>query len=226
MIRRFLRSQVGRKMLMAVTGFVMAGFIIFHLIGNSTFFLGSDWINSYAAALRGIGPFLWGYRMVMLLLLSVHIFFGIQIALENHSAKPQKYAVKKSLRSTFAGRTMVWTGLIIIAYLIYHLLHFTVPVIAPEIYAGRNPDASGRPDAYRMILLGFEKPLITLVYLLAMVSLALHLSHGLQSLFQTLGLSSDRTMPLIIRIGTVLAFIVFLGYSMIPVVIITGIMGN
>jgi succinate dehydrogenase / fumarate reductase cytochrome b subunit len=146
------------------------------------------------------------------------------LTLENDKAKPRGYAVKKNLSATFAGKNMIWTGSIIGVFLVYHLLHFTVQVTNPEISAGRNLDAAGRPDVFHMLVLSFQRAFIASIYVGAMIALALHLVHGIQSFFQTLGLNNDRTFPVIIKSGTFAAVIIFLGYIAIPIIILVGIL--
>jgi succinate dehydrogenase / fumarate reductase cytochrome b subunit len=160
--------------------------------------------------------------MVMLILLSLHVILGIQLTLENNAARPRQYAVRKTLRTTFAGKTMIWTGLLIAAFLIYHLLHFTIQVTNPAISSQMNSDVTGRPDVYRMVVLSFQNGEIAGVYGLAMVGLGLHLSHGIQSFFQTFGLNTDRTMPVITRSGVLAALVLFAGYVAIPAIIVLG----
>ncbi len=196
-------------------------FIIIHVLGNSTIYFG--WLNAYAEHLHALPPLVWTYRIVMIGVFSLHFFFGIQLTLENQSAKPRSYAVRRSLSATFAGKNMIWTGLIIGAFLIYHLLHFTLQVTNPEMSASRHLDAMGRPDVFRMVVSSFQNFFISFAYCGAVAALALHLTHGTQSFFQTFGLNNDTTLPVIIKAGTLAAFILFLGYIAIPVTIFTGI---
>ncbi len=219
----FLKSMVGRKIVMAVSGLMMVLFVIAHLLGNTSIFAGPDGINAYASKLHELAPLVWTYRLVMIIMLSLHVFYGIQLTWENDRAKPQGYAVKRSLRATFAGKNMIWTGSIVGIFLIYHLLQFTLQVVNPEIAAGRHPDAAGRPDVFHMVVLSFQRSLISFIYAGAMIALVLHLTHGIQSLFQTLGLNNDRTLPALIKFGTLAAVIIFLGYIAIPLVILTGV---
>jgi succinate dehydrogenase / fumarate reductase, cytochrome b subunit len=132
---QFLKSSVGRKIMIAMTGTLMILFVIFHAIGNSTIYF--HWLNAYAEHLHALPPLIWIYRIFMLLVLSVHVFFSMQLTLENHAAKPQAYALKKNLRATFASKNMIWTGMIIAVYLVYHLLHFTIRII-PELSASQK----------------------------------------------------------------------------------------
>jgi succinate dehydrogenase / fumarate reductase cytochrome b subunit len=217
---RFLSSSVGRKIVMAITGLMLLAFLVIHLFGNSLIYFG--WINAYGERLHSLPLLVWGFRLFMLCVISVHVFFGIQLSLENNTARPQTYAVKKNLRASFSGRTMIWTGLLIAAFLIYHLLHFTARMTNPEISSGI--DAVGRLDVFRMVVLSFHNLAICVVYIAAMTVLALHLSHGIQSFVQTFGLNTHRTIPVVEKVGTGAAIILSLGYAAIPIVIILGIL--
>jgi succinate dehydrogenase / fumarate reductase cytochrome b subunit len=156
----------------------------------------------------------------------VHIFFGIQLTLANSKSKPDGYAVKKSLSTTFAGKNMIWTGLVIGMFLVYHLLHFTIQIINPGVSANIVSDTLGRPDVSGMVVYSFRKAAVSLTYVLAMTAIVLHLTHGIQSSFQTLGLTSERTQPVIIKTGAILAFILFLGYVLVPILVFAGIMNG
>lgn len=220
----FLKSMVGRKIVMAISGLMMVLFVLAHLLGNTTIFAGPNGINAYAAKLHELAPVVWIYRLVMTILLSFHIFFGILLTIENYRAKPDSYAVRKSLSANFAGKSMIWTGLIIGCFIIYHLLQFTFQVTNPVISAAGNLDAMGRPDVFHMVVYTFRKAVIALVYIVALSALAFHLVHGVQSFFQTLGLNNEKTFPVIVKSGTVAAVIIFLGYAAIPIIIFTGIL--
>jgi succinate dehydrogenase / fumarate reductase cytochrome b subunit len=215
-------SSVGKKILMAVTGQVMIIFVIIHVLGNSTIFVGG--LNSYAERLHALAPMVWITRVVMFLAVSIHVFLSIMLTLENRKAKPDAYAVNKNLKATFASRNMIWTGLVIGAFLIYHLLHFTFQVFHPALSASMNADALGRPDVAAMVISGFQIFSVTFIYITAMIALVLHLAHGIQSSVQTLGLNNDRMMPAITRAGAVTAIVLFLGYISIPVIILLGMM--
>jgi succinate dehydrogenase / fumarate reductase, cytochrome b subunit len=221
-----LQSMVCRKIVMSATGLFMIFFVIIHLLGNMSLFNGPDGINAYAAMLQSLGPFIWLVRLAMFSVLCLHLFFGIRLTLENRSAKPQTYAVRKNISASFAGRNMIWTGLLIALYLIYHLLHFTLHVISPELSASKNLDAMGRPDVFMMVVFSFRKALIVVLYLSAMAALALHLAHGIQSMVQTLGLNNEKTLPVMAKIGIAAALILFLGYAAIPAGIISGMVGR
>jgi succinate dehydrogenase / fumarate reductase cytochrome b subunit len=220
---RLLSDSIGRKAVVAVTGLCMVLFVVVHLLGNTTIFAGPDGINAYAEKLHGLGPFVWAFRLVMLCLLALHVIFAVLLTLENWSANPGKYAVKKMLKATFASETMIWTGLLLLAFLVYHLLQFTVRV-TPDIVLGN--DAKNRVDVFTMVFTSFRITPIALLYVAAMVTLFLHLSHGIQSIFQSIGLNNDKTMPQFGLLGKLLSALFLVGYSAIPVLILAGILAK
>jgi len=210
-------NTVARKLLMTISGQLMVLFVIIHVLGNSTIYV--NWLNAYAVGLHAFPPFLWAIRLVMIAAVLLHIYVGIVVTLENRASKPQAYAVTNHLSTTFAGRNMIWSGALIFSFLIYHLLQFTFQVTEPAIAAVRNLDAAGRPDVFSMVVQSFQQTGIVLVYLVSMTALLLHLTHGIQSSFQTWGLNNDRSLPVIIKAGTITAVALFLGYVAIPLVI-------
>jgi succinate dehydrogenase / fumarate reductase cytochrome b subunit len=216
-----LTSNVGRKILMAVSGLFMVMFLVAHLAGNTTIWGGPDWINAYAEHLHKLPLALWPLRIVMITVLFVHIFYGITLTLENFKATPGKYAVTKRQVTTFSGRTMIWTGLILLSFMVFHLLHFTFHVIPGVLVVA---DGSGRFDAYSMIVAGFMDRMVSAIYVLAMVVLFLHVSHGAQSIFQTFGLSSDRTLTRFGVLARVLSVIFLLGFGAIPVFVVANML--
>jgi succinate dehydrogenase / fumarate reductase cytochrome b subunit len=220
---RLLSDSIGRKAVVAVTGLLMVLFLVVHLLGNATIFAGPDGINAYAEKLHGLGPFVWAFRLVMLVLLALHAIFAVLLTLENRAANPGKYAVKRMLKATFAGETMIWTGVLLLAFLVYHLLQFTVR-ITPDIVLGN--DAKNRVDVFTMVLTSFRITPISLVYVAAMVTLFLHLSHGIQSIFQSIGLNNDKTMPQFGLLGNLASALFLIGYSAIPVLILAGILAK
>ena len=220
---RLLSDSIGRKAVVAVTGLLMVLFLVVHLLGNATIFAGPDGINAYAEKLHGLGPFVWAFRLVMLVLLALHAIFAVLLTLENRAANPGKYAVKRMLKATFAGETMIWTGLLLLAFLVYHLLQFTVRVTSDVVLVN---DAKNRVDIFTMVFSSFRITPIALVYVAAMVTLFLHLSHGIQSIFQSIGLNNDKTMPQFGALGKILSALFLLGYSAIPVLILAGILAK
>lgn len=218
---QMIRSSVGRKIVMAVTGLILISFVVVHLLGNSSIFVGPDGINSYAEHLHSLGPLVWVFRLVMLAVFGAHIIFGIQLTLENRTATPVAYAQKSRLKTTFAAETMIVTGLLLIAFVLYHLLHFTVRVTNPDI--SHLVDAVGRPDVFAMVVGSFQHFFISLVYVAAMAMLFLHVSHGFQSFIQTLGLNNDKTLPVVGNVSKGVALVLLVGYISIPVLILVGL---
>lgn len=217
---QFLSSSVGRKIVMAITGLMLLGFLFIHLVGNSLIYAG--WLNAYGERLHSMPPVVFIFRLVMLCVFAIHIYFGIKLTLENNAARPAPYAVKKNLRATFSGRTMIWTGLLIAAFVVYHLLHFTLRVTNPDI--SNSLDALGRLDIFKMVVLSFRNFAISGIYIAAMIILCLHLFHGVQSFIQTFGLNSDKSLPVAEKAGKVVALILYAGYVSIPLVILLGIL--
>ncbi len=221
-MKELIKSSVGRKMIVAVSGQFMVLFIIVHVLGNSTVYFGG--LNAYAEKLHSLSLLVWKTRILMSIILVVHIFFSIQVTLENWRSKPGSYAVTKNIRSTFSSRNMIWTGAVIGTFLVFHLLHFTFQVINPSFAASANMDAMGRPDVTLMVVSGFQHFLASFIYIASMVALLLHLFHGIQSSFQSLGINNERSMPFITKTGSVAAIILFLGYIAIPVIILLGLL--
>ena len=223
---QFLKSSIGRKVLMAITGFFMFLFAITHLLGNSSIF---GWlpggINAYAHHLHSMpAPVIWGFRIALLVLISVHAWYSIQLTIENREARSQQYAVKTAQKASFASENMIWTGLIILAFILYHLAHFTLQVVSPETAALSNLDAQGNPNVFGMVVSAFQNIGVTLIYAVAMAGLFLHLYHGVQSSFQTVGWNNDRTMPAISSAGKLVALVLFVGYLAIPLTILVRIL--
>jgi succinate dehydrogenase / fumarate reductase, cytochrome b subunit len=222
-------SSIGRKILMAITGQAMVLFAVVHLLGNSSIF---GWlnggINAYAEHLHSMPlPIIIGFRLALLAMVCVHIWFGIQLTIENRGGRPQQYAVKSTQKATFASENMIWTGVLLLAFIVYHLLHFTFQVLYPETAALKHLVPLHNemvPNVLGMVAAGFKNFFVSIIYAGAMVVLFLHLSHGIQSFFQTMGWSNDRSQPLIIKFGSLVALVLFLGYVTIPLTIFAGIL--
>ncbi len=215
------KSTVGRKIIMALTGQVLVIFIVFHIAGNSSIFFHK--LNAYVAALYTLPVFVWGGRIVLVAAFVLHSWYGTVLKLENYAAKPWSYAVTSYRQATFEGRYQIWTGAVIAAFLIYHLLQFTFQVTNPGIAADRHPDALGRPDVFMMVVTSFRDFGISLLYVVSLAALGLHLLHGIQSSFQTWGLNNERTLPVIERTGFVASVVLFIWYAAIPVSILMKI---
>jgi succinate dehydrogenase / fumarate reductase cytochrome b subunit len=216
---QLLKSSVGRKILMAITGQLMVLFVIVHLLGNSSIFIGPNGINSYAEHLHSLGPLVWVFRLAMLTFFLVHGIFGIQVSLENSAANPAKYAVNRKLKRGFASENMIWTGVLLSIFVIYHISHFTLRVTSDvAAFAGQVPG-----NVFGMVTTSFSHGIIAATYVGAMVVLCLHLFHGIQSFFQTMGWNNAKSLPVISQVGRALAVVFLVGYSSIPVFILVGI---
>jgi len=215
-------SSIGKKLIVAFTGVILTGFVVGHMLGNLQVFLGQDKFNTYASFLQGLGELLYVVRGMLLLAVILHIYFSIKLALENREARPIPYAVKKYREASYASRTMHYSGIIVFAFIVYHILHFTLGKVHPQYYHYIDP--KGRHDVYSMVILSFRNPLISGTYIVSMFLLAWHLSHGFSSLFQTLGLNNARLRPVLGTLGTLLAWAVFAGYVSIPLAAWTGIL--
>ena len=216
-----LSSPIGRKWIVAITGIVLILFVIGHLLGNLSIFVGPDAMNSYAAFLKSTGELLWVVRIVLLTCVVLHIWFTITLWRENLSARPQKYAVKNDLGTTVYARLMRISGLTVLAFVLYHLAQFTWQAFNPEYKTWI--DAQGRHDVYRMVVTAFECPFVSGFYILAVGLLGMHLSHGIASLFQTLGLTTEKLRPVFERGGLLIAWIIFLGFASIPTAVLLGL---
>ncbi len=216
-------SSVGRKIFMAISGFLVFGFVIGHMIGNLQIFLGQDQINTYAQALKDMPALIWTARIGVLLFFGIHVFTGVNLWLRNRSSRPVSYVREETLQATMASRTMIWSGIGVFGYVVYHLMHFTFIVTNPQ-YSSLH-DSLGRHDVYSMIVLGFQNPIISAVYIISMFFIALHLSHGISSMFQSFGWSNTTWQPRLKAFAYLISTIIFLGYCSIPVAVLIGIIG-
>ncbi len=216
-----LWSSIGRKLVVALTGLALVGFLAAHLAGNLQVFGGQEPLNTYAQALRDSGPVLWVARLGLLALALAHVLLALRLQAENSAARGSAYAVRQRRVAAPAARSMLLTGLMVVAFVLYHLAHYTWHVAHPE-FAGRL-DAAGRPDVYSMVVGSFQQPLITGVYVVALVLLGLHLSHGVSSVFQTLGFRNPRYETVLARVGPAFGTLVAAGYLSIPLAVQAGL---
>lgn len=225
------RSNIFQKWLMAITGILLVGFLLGHLSGNLLVFLGKEDINAYAHGLRtmGHGMVIWIVRLGLLSMFVLHVSSAITLARRNRAARPQSYAKVTPRKSTMASRSMVYSGLLLLTYVVYHLAHFTWGAVHTANYAGQPGwdyallDGTVVPDVYRMVVASFQVPLIAVLYILSMIMVGLHLNHAIASAFQTMGVTNQRVVPAIRRIGPLLSFIVAAGFSAVPLAIIAGL---
>ena len=217
-LSRFYASSIGKKILVAVTGLMLVGFVLGHLIGNLLIFAGPDAINEYGHMLQtmGHGGLIWVARIGLLAAVGVHIIATIQLTQQNRAARKDAYGKEGTNCATRSSRIMIWSGLTILAFVIYHLLHFTARV--GNDYDTYTTMLHGEEvhDVYRMVIAGFSWAPASIFYIIAMCLLASHLSHGVSSLFQTLGLATNRTWPLIQKFGYAFSALIVIGNCSIP----------
>ncbi len=217
----FTHSSIGKKMIVALTGVVLIFFVVGHLLGNLQIFIGPRWINDYAEHLRELGPFLWVIRIGLLLAVLLHIWFTIRLALENRRARPRGYVKKDHVKASFASRHMVVSGLVVLAFIVFHLLHFTGHRFNPSFPLLKN-DPLNHYDVYSMMVYGFQNVYVSAFYVVGLFLLTLHLTHGASSFFQSLGLNDKKLAPKLTFGARLFAWLIFLGYSSIPVAVLLG----
>jgi succinate dehydrogenase / fumarate reductase cytochrome b subunit len=212
----FLGSSIGRKVVMAVTGVILFGYVLGHMIGNLQVYLGPEALNHYGVLLRQLlhGAGLWVVRAVMLTAVSLHIWAATSLTLESWRARPEGYREQKWKESTYASRTMRWGGVIILLFVIYHLLHFTTGTVHPSFVEG---------DIYHNFVVGFQSLPVSLFYIIAMVALGLHLRHGVWSMCQTLGVSHPRYMRIAHAGAWIFAILIVAGNISFPLAVLFGI---
>lgn len=225
MIANIFKSSLGKKYIMAVTGFVLFLFVIGHLVGNLQIFLGAEAINRYGHFLQSNPELIWPARLFLLLMVGLHIWSAIKLSLENKAARPTEYAVYDSVGSSYASRTMLMSGVVIFVFIIYHLLHFTVQVAYINL-TGQDfvsfTDPAKQHDIFKMMVVGFSNGWVSAFYILGIGLLCLHLSHGASSMFQSLGWKNEAYRPFLDKAACALAGIIFLGYISIPIAILCG----
>jgi succinate dehydrogenase / fumarate reductase cytochrome b subunit len=210
---------------MAISGCVLFGFVIGHLLGNLQIFLGPEALNRYGHFLQTTPELIWPARIVLLALAALHIASAIALTKQNRAARPVGYGDCKVVAASYASRTMFMSGLIVLAFIIYHLLHFTAQT--PDVnFTGQDfktlHDEQGRHDIYRMMILGYKQPLVSLFYAIGVGLLCLHLSHGVSSMFQSMGWKNKSYGAFLDKFAIVVSVIIFLGYISIPAAVLIG----
>jgi succinate dehydrogenase / fumarate reductase cytochrome b subunit len=241
---------------MAITGGIIVLFLFGHAIGNLQMFAGADVYNNYAYFLQSLGELLWVIRIVLFVCLVLHIITSVRLKLQNLGAKPVKYHVKNYMKAKLTARTMIWTGILIGSLLVYHILHFTAGTTNPDQYKhyeyyGKNAKLLGeyptgkinyegkqyaeadgieilfkRHDVYKMVVLGFREPLISLAYIIFVLMVGFHLSHAIQSAFQTLGFNHPRYFPKIEKASVALSTLLVLCFVSVPIAVLLRIVGG
>ncbi len=255
-LKPILASSVGGKFLVAITGLMLSGFVVVHMVGNLQIFLGPDAINDYAHKLKETGLLLWIARLGLLGVFLMHIGLALRLRMRAHEARPVPYAHEVTVQASFASRTMAYSGFVILAFVLFHIAHYTVGVIQPvpgpaekkqadgdakkpegepkkiddlptpakEISLLQLTDSRGRHDVYRMMIIGFSNPLISGLYILAQLALMMHLSHGIASTFQSLGLNTPRLQAAWTYFGWTITLVVGGGNLAIVGAVWTGVL--
>jgi succinate dehydrogenase / fumarate reductase cytochrome b subunit len=210
---------------MAISGCALFVFVIGHLVGNLQIFMGPDAINHYGHFLQTNWEIKWPARIGLLVMVALHIASAVRLTAENREARGQQYAEWKLAGASYASRTMMMSGIIIAAFVVYHLLHYTVT--SPKVnFTGQDfgtfLDAEGRHDIFKMMVVGFSNGWVSLFYIIAMALLCLHLSHGVSSMFQSLGWKKNYYKRIIDDGARLIAILIFAGYVSIPISILLG----
>jgi succinate dehydrogenase / fumarate reductase, cytochrome b subunit len=209
-----LASTVARKVVMALTGVVLTGFVLVHMIGNLLLYQGPEALNHYGELLQSKPPLVWTARLVLIACVALHIWAATTLTLANWAARPVGYRKTAYEASTYASRTMRWGGPLLALFIVYHLLHFTVGSVHPDFIRG---------DVYHNVVIGFQNPLVAFFYVLSMAALALHLFHGITSMLQTIGLSHPRYNGLRSLVGAAYAAVVTVGNLSFPLSVFFGL---
>jgi succinate dehydrogenase / fumarate reductase cytochrome b subunit len=211
----FLDTTVGKKLVMALTGVILLAFIVAHMAGNLLIFAGPDALNAYAAALKRIPEALWLVRLILLTTLVLHVLYAAQLTIINWRARPGLALGRRDLETNYAARTMIVSGPLVLLYVVYHLLMFTFLTTGP----GFSPT-----DVYANVVAAFHAPAIAGLYITAMLILGVHLYHGLWSMLHTAGFSRPRYHRWRRIIAPIVAVAITLGYILIPVSILSGVL--
>lgn len=220
----YFKTSIGKKFVVAFTGILLLGFVIAHMAGNLQIFAGAEKINIYAKFLKDLGPLLWIARIGLLVAIFFHILFTVQLKLANNAARPVKYAKMNTKQASSASLYMIISGMTIFAFIVYHLLHFTLGVTNPE-FLNLEYSLNGEKvhDVYAMVVLGFQVPIISAAYIIAIGLLCWHLSHGVSSIFQTLGIDGPKANPRLKLLAYSVAAFIFIGNVSIPLAILLGL---
>lgn len=211
---RFWASTNGKKIVMAITGAILLLFVIGHMLGNLQVFEGPEQMNFYGAALRRFPEALWAVRAILLVSVILHIWASVELALRKKRARPVGYAQRENVASSYASRTMYWSGPIVLAFVIYHLLDLTAGTIHRGAFAIGDP--------YHNVVSGFQVWWVSAWYIFCMILLGLHIRHGAWSMFQSVGMNHPRHTPILKNAAAVLAILIVVGYISIPVSVLLG----
>jgi succinate dehydrogenase / fumarate reductase cytochrome b subunit len=213
----FFASSIGKKVVMAVTGLVLFGFVVAHMLGNLQVYLGPEALNGYAEKLREVPALLWALRIGLLVAVTLHVWSAYALTRMNRAARPAGYRERANRASTYASRTMRWSGVILLLFVVYHLMHFTfgTRAVHPQFVPG---------DVYHNFVTGFQNPLVSAFYILATLALGLHMYHGVWSMVQTVGLSHPRYNRWRQAFAVAVTAVVIAGNLSFPLAVMTGLL--
>lgn len=215
---RFWQSSIGKKFVVAITGIVLVGFLAGHLTGNLLMYAGAEAFNDYAEFLHHMlhGAGIWIARIVLLVCFTLHIIATIQLTRRNRASREVRYQNEATVQAKKSSLIMIWSGLTILAFVIFHLLHYTVRIDS------KLADLAASGNAYKMVIVGFSNYLVSVFYIIAITLLCSHLTHGVASIFQTLGLRSKKSAALIDNFAKAYTAIIWIGFVSIPVAVMAG----
>lgn len=230
---------------MAITGLALVGFVVGHMLGNLQIYLEPYYINAYALKLKELGPLLWVIRLVLLAIIGVHIWMAISLTIENRKARPETYKADSTIQATYASRTMPISGMILLAFILFHLAHFTVRSVPGHEYGEKIMMSDGTIyqsevaiipngeeiteatpvalDVHTMMVAGFSYWWISIFYIIGMALLCMHLTHGISSMFQSLGLRNQAWRSRLDPLAKITGIVLFIGFSSIPVAVMAGL---
>ena len=211
--RAFILSTLGRKVVMAVTGVILFGFVLGHMAGNLLLYLGPEALNAYGEGLRKFPAGLWAARAGLLVSVLLHIWAAVSLTRSNKAARPRGYDRRDDIAATYASRTMIWSGPLLALFIVYHLMHFTL---------GNAHGSFVEGDVYHNVVTGFQNPLVSAFYIVAMLALALHLYHGVYSMTQSVGLNHPRTNAYRRRFAAVFTAVVVVANISFPLAVLAG----
>jgi succinate dehydrogenase / fumarate reductase cytochrome b subunit len=214
-------TTIGLKLVMAVSGAGLVGFVLFHMLGNLQVFAGQEAFNDYAMFIKGTGGLLWVARAGLFVFVVAHVLSAIRLANLNRAARPQRYEVSVTQRTSAHARIMLHTGVVVLAFVAYHLAHLTFGAVHPQ-YAGLI-DEWGRPDVYNMFVLSFRDPVIASTYVVANLAVASHLAHAATSMLHTLGVAVGPLRRPLGLVGPAIGLVVAVGNVSLPLACLLGI---
>jgi succinate dehydrogenase / fumarate reductase cytochrome b subunit len=209
----FWDAPIGKKAVMAITGMILFGFVLVHMAGNLQVFLGPEKFDAYGRLLRVEPALLWFARIVLLVAVILHIVASVQLAALNQKSRPVGYQKKTAVDSSYASRTMMWSGPLLAAFIVYHLLHFTLGTVHPNFQEGH---------VYDNVINGFRVIPVSIAYIVAMILLGMHLNHGLWSMFQSIGVTNPRYSAALRRFANIFSVLIVLGFISVPIAVMAG----